>query len=380
MNTYSSHIKITTDSTIAYASQLFVHLHRGMGIGHMLSDEIRDAFEASKEESATSITFSIMNGMDNHVAAHAILRCIFAHLRDDSDGKEQIVIHCQDESAESVFEDCFWDESLTLVGKYEEREKYKFHIDNLTLDFWNNLFNTIPMIEKGEEGWERNFGFCSSYVRWVQVFDLIKPENYMDINNLYCLCIDATLMSRTYHWTDTHPSPQIVLTMMRALQNATRIYPYIFAFRVIAELHNRGHELLRICPALSPNGASWRCIATTKDKTFEQSGAMCADTSFNATTINISNGNLFKQKDDKLDIMSAADRFCKEYPVLAKASKGSDPEYKKWFRHALHLAQQGQIFYAVSDMDNCMRKGRMLGTKEPLSFPPGGTVNHKTMK
>jgi hypothetical protein len=343
----------------------------------MLSEEIYDAFKVRKEDSATSITFSIMNGMDNHVAAHAILRCIFAHLRDDFDKDERILIHCKDESAVKVFEDCFWDESLTLVGKREEREKYKFHIDNLTPDFWNNLFNTIPMIEKGEDGWECNFSFCTSYAKWVYVFDLIKPENYMDINNIYCLCIEATLMSRSYHWTGTHPSPQIVLTMMRALQNAVRIYPYIFTFRVIAELHNRGHELLRLCPALSPNGTSWRCIATTKDKTFEQSGAMCSEISLNSTTVDISNGNLFKQKDDTLDIMSAADRFCQEYPALAQASKGSDPEYKKWFRHALHLAQQGQIFYAFSDTNNCMSNGSMLGTREPLSFPPGGSVNAK---
>ena len=90
--------------------------------------------------------------------------------------------------------------------------------------------------------------------------------------------------------------------------------------------------------------------------------------------MNISFGNLFQDEDPTLDIQKAADRFCKEYPKLVKAAKGSDPAYKKWFRHALHLAQQGQLFYAFEDMACCLDNGVMLGTTEPLPFPPAGTV------
>lgn len=372
MNTYSSHFEIAMGNS--RSTQVMCYLHKGMGTGRILSDAIRDGFVKMKRDFATDITFFLFGGMDNHATARAILRCIFAHMRDEFDAKEHITIQCNNEKEERIFQDCFWDESLTLVGKQKEREEYKCLIDNLTQKFWEERWENIPRIENGHVGYEEDLGFCSSYTSWMAVFDKIKPTDYSSIDNLYCLCIVATQLSRTSHWTGYCAPTEDVLLMYKALQDILRIYPYIFEFRVIAELHNRGYELLRLCPSLSPSGCSWRCIATTKDNTYEQCGAMCASQSWSETTVNVSNGQLFKDEDYMLNIQTAADRFCKEYPKLVKASKGSDPEYKKWFRHALHLVQQGQIFYCFGDMENCITEGYLCGTREPLEFPPAGVV------
>ena len=374
MNPYSSHFDIAKGGSMVAAPQVHVLLHKGMGSGRILSEVMREGFAEMKQEGANSIAFAMLGGIDSHETARAILRSVFAHLREGFGEKEYIFIECEDEPTERLFEDCYWDESLTLIGKREEREGYKYSIDNYTQRGWRTLFDNIPAIEKGEAGLEDHLDFCPNYSRWTAVFDRITPEDYGNIPNLYCLAIIATMLSRAAHRTGYFAPVRDVLAMYRALEDAARIYPYIFEFRVIAELHNRGYELLRLCPSLSPSGCSWRCIATTRDNTYEQCGAICANLNWGATVVNVSNGMLFKDADDGLDIPIAADRFCKEYPELVEASKGSDPEYKRWFRRALHLAQQGQIFYCFEDMCSCFHRGRMLGTAEPLPFPPAGTV------
>ena len=370
MNTYSSYIEITTDKKQLDSIKTHACLHKGMGTGRILSDAIKEAFRKVKKDGSNVIAFYPMGGMNDHETARAILRCIFAYLRDCFDEKERIVIFCN-EQMESIFADCFWDESLTLLGKREAREEYKLFFDNRTKSYWDRIFSYIPEIEKGHEGFEEHLGLCFSYLSWINVFDKITPADFEYIRNIYWLGIIATRMSRTPHWCYCNERPEDVLAMYKALQEQMWIYPYIFELRVIAELHNRGYELLRICPSVH---LSWRCIATTKDNTYEQCGAICADQSWGPTTVNISFGELFKDEDPTLDIQKAADRFCKEYPKLVKAAKGSDPAYKKWFRHVLHLAQQGQLFYAFEDMGCCVESGRMLGTTEPLPFPPAGTV------
>ena len=72
--------------------------------------------------------------------------------------------------------------------------------------------------------------------------------------------------------------------------------------------------------------------------------------------------------------------FLEHYPHLAKWGKGSDPEYKEWFKQANDLAQRGYTFFAFGDGCSCFdHKHRMLLAPEPstgecLPFPPAGEV------
>lgn len=67
-----------------------------------------------------------------------------------------------------------------------------------------------------------------------------------------------------------------------------------------------------------------------------------------------------------------ADLFVKTFPILANATKGSDPEYAKWFQKALAECEHGYLIYTMDDWSFCMSDGYLHGARQPFSFPPMG--------
>lgn len=149
--------------------------------------------------------------------------------------------------------------------------------------------------------------------------------------------------------------------------------PYVRFMRMIAELHKRGYELLRLCPSVSPNGCAWRALLTPKSNTWIYCGALLG--SFEPGEGLLLKTNGFMPWFDERPSFSAeedADMFVCEYPILASATKGEDKAYVQWFLRALDECEHGYIIFTKDDYDCCVRDGYIYGAREPFCFPPAG--------
>ena len=79
-------------------------------------------------------------------------------------------------------------------------------------------------------------------------------------------------------------------------------------------------------------------------------------------------------------VSELADRFIDNFPTLAKAGKGKDPEYAKWFHQARKACERGHILYAFAEMESCYGEGHLfLTSNEKRAFPfpsPGETEGY----
>lgn len=372
MNTYSENIKIIVADINAVKADVKCTIQGHNGSGKILAMRYDTAFDYAVAHGLKSIAFPcVLHKMDKYEAARIALHSIFAHFRDGYDGVA--IVCCPTADEEKYYRHVFWDESLSLLGHRDVVNKFKDTIDNIPLAFWKRHFGYIPDLEKGiNDYFERDLGFPCDYPMWTHFFRF-EIRDYQEIDNIYCLCCLATYMSRFCRWTDNFAPANRLCAILKALQTlVNRYYPYIFEFGVIAELHKRGYQLLRICPTLAPSGLAWRCIATTKKHTQKRCGALTEESKWSPLIVNVSHGKLFQSSTDEMTIAQAADKFETEYPKLVSAAKGHDPEYVRWFRRAYNLCRTGQIFFAVSDYGDCLKDNKMLGTKEFLPFPPAG--------
>ncbi len=126
---------------------------------------------------------------------------------------------------------------------------------------------------------------------------------------------------------------------------------------MVAELHRRGHERLRITPSIAPSGLYWRLTVST---------AGCDDVD------RWTSGN----PDDGLDAEALAERFLAEHPILAEAGRGGDPAYAAWLVHVVDLARRGWLAYFHADWETDDFQGVPLTGPEEgrpvLEEPPGG--------
>lgn len=148
--------------------------------------------------------------------------------------------------------------------------------------------------------------------------------------------------------------------------------PYTRFMRMIAELHKRGHELLRLCPTSSPVGA-WRSHLTPRSNTWFYCGAMLSSFEPGEGLLVVGHGDMpwfgeypyFTPEED-------ADMFVRHFPILATATKGKDHEYVTWFLKILDECEHGHLIYTVSDWNYCIRDGYISGGRQPICFPPMG--------
>lgn len=149
--------------------------------------------------------------------------------------------------------------------------------------------------------------------------------------------------------------------------------PYTRFMRMIAELHKRGHELLRLCPSVSPNGCAWRGVLTTRKNTWIHCGALVGSFETDEGLVLITHGSMpwFSER-PATTAADDADLFIRTYPILAEATKGADQEYAKWFLRALDECEHGHIIYTMDDWVCCLRDGHLYGAREPFCFPPSG--------
>lgn len=143
---------------------------------------------------------------------------------------------------------------------------------------------------------------------------------------------------------------------------------------MIATLHKKGYELIRICPHLAPSGAYWRCAISTKDNFDKSNGIklMKHDKDIVAGYSSSSLENYFDIKDsDKISVQELAEKFLLQLPKIAKKGKSADSEYAAWFDKVLLIAKNGNMPVAFCDYERYIADGYIAFTRcdEKLELP-----------
>lgn len=148
--------------------------------------------------------------------------------------------------------------------------------------------------------------------------------------------------------------------------------------RMIAELHKRGYQRMRLCCSLSPSGLSIRTILTYKENVDSVTGCIIRDFFHFDEERVVAISSTWKEY-DKVDAVELADSFLSMFPEFCKKCKGSDPEYDYWFGKVLKLADEGKFPITMDDNGyDCRSIGYIYcgkGTK--LAFAPTGNYKHK---
>ena len=310
------------------------------------------------------------------------LHTAFAKFRNGYQGKFAFL--CSSEKDVEIYKTYMWEESLALGGKRDKVRQFKRNVDAKDDQYWNKLFSAIPQLEKQEDPRkvatdppigcyiEEYMGIPGvDYQKWHE-WMLISPEDYSEVNDLYCLCLFGTWLSRRLHWTGEHASKQELLPLLRAMKQLLFINRYKRFIRTVEEIHKLGYEKLRICPGISPNGCAWRCVLTVKENTNKDYGIYMSD--FDYEAVYPSNGFIHEWDMMQLSPYDNAVRFLKEHPKFEKLAKGKDPEYAKWFKLVVRAVYNGHIPWAYDDWshttDHVFLTGVDMGKGLPM--PPKG--------
>lgn len=209
--------------------------HRGEA--ELLASCYDSAMKLAEENGLSSIAFSCIStgvfGFPKGEAARIALHTIFAHIRDGYHG--QVVICCFSEEDVKYYQDCFWDESLTLLGSHEAIQQYKEKIDSIPSEFWDEMISSIPRLEQDNQeddsmsrnrgSLDRRLGFCTSpadYQSWIQCFNVNQMPDFMMIDNVYCLFVIGTFISRKHYWTGYPATPKEMLEFLKPIREYRR--------------------------------------------------------------------------------------------------------------------------------------------------------------
>ena len=121
--------------------------------------------------------------------------------------------------------------------------------------------------------------------------------------------------------------------------------------KMIAELHVRGYQRLRIVPHIYSLG-TWRCGITPASNVRPDHGAIAVSWAAELLVQHTSaNGNkYFGWEDAKQTTPSGlARRFIERFPRIAEAGYGPDWEYAGWYTHLLHQTYPDAVPYAFHD-------------------------------
>jgi hypothetical protein len=135
------------------------------------------------------------------------------------------------------------------------------------------------------------------------------------------------------------------------VDKAFRIYRKVL--RMVAELHIRGYQRLRIAPGMSPSGCHWRCSITPVTNISRNNGARMA--SWGTLSADYTSGQgreYFGWKDASHATPSQlADLFIKRFLRISEAGYGSDWIYSGWYLEMLNLTYPERLPIAYADWD-----------------------------
>jgi hypothetical protein len=131
---------------------------------------------------------------------------------------------------------------------------------------------------------------------------------------------------------------------------------------LVAELHRRGYERLRVNVGMAPSGLYWRCSYYAVGATRYQ-GAVPRYTTGNGLEI-------FGWADAHHDDPPAlAAKFLERFPELAAAAYGSDPAYVAWFAEMLRLTEPDRLPITYADWELPADVVSTVGTGRALTLP-----------
>jgi hypothetical protein len=149
---------------------------------------------------------------------------------------------------------------------------------------------------------------------------------------------------------------------------------------MIAELHLRGYQQLRVVPHLYHLG-TWRCGITPRSNTLRVHGAMAKSWHFDILPqyTSASERDYFGWTDRRTASPSElADPFVDRFPRVAAAGMGEDFEYAGWYSWMLHLTFPGLLPISMAEYMNDYTALSSVGlsdaTVAPVSIllPPAG--------
>lgn len=140
--------------------------------------------------------------------------------------------------------------------------------------------------------------------------------------------------------------------------------------RLVASLHARGHQRLRIVPTRSASDGTWRCtIAGARD--LDASGVRLVDPEVPAAQYVSDEGRACFGWRDAADASpeALAERFVERFPVLARAGWGADWAYAGWYLELLRLTAPDDLPVAYAD-----GLAALLGGEPPASRPRAASL------
>jgi hypothetical protein len=176
-----------------------------------------------------------------------------------------------------------------------------------------------------------------------------------------------------------------------------RVRRAVRVLAMVADLHKRGYQRLRVMPFMSPSGAYWRCWIGPAKFFYRNHGAILrGDLSLDdevqarATIAGYTSGQeneYFGWKDAQMnDARSLADKFLNRFHVVADSGHGWDYPYAGWYQRLLGLAEAGWLPIVLSDYNEVsyeripleyvgLKERRVDQEKTPrLPLPPPGEL------
>jgi hypothetical protein len=140
---------------------------------------------------------------------------------------------------------------------------------------------------------------------------------------------------------------------------------------VVAELHDRGYQYLRIAPGLSPSGMSWRCEVASVVEFRSDHGALLQ--SGCTQRLQFDSNRLFRGAvtiDPKASVATVATQLVADFPKIASACLGTDRAYVRWFSEMLALIRPDALPFAYADYRVSDIGLATVGRKLLVPMPP----------
>ncbi|HRF49775.1 MAG TPA: hypothetical protein PLC98_19250 [Anaerolineales bacterium] len=144
--------------------------------------------------------------------------------------------------------------------------------------------------------------------------------------------------------------------------------------RMVAELHRRGYQRLRIAAGIAPNGVDWRCALMPAKRVDPGHGAHEQVGNLMAARYSTAEDYHFFGWNDggKMSVSEMADSFMRTFKTVCEHALGSDPVYANWFLAVVRAAEQGALPVAFGE-DQLTQVSEHLRTTLPdhwLPWPP----------
>jgi hypothetical protein len=148
----------------------------------------------------------------------------------------------------------------------------------------------------------------------------------------------------------------------------TKVYRKVLL--MVAELHVRGYQRMRIAPGMSASGCYWRCSIAPATNISKVHGALLVSDEGPVVHYSSADGGEYFGWQDASHFTPSrlAARFIKRFPAIASAGRGRDWAYVGWYQEMLHLTHPDRLPLAYADWDSSHPPG-CIGTTSPTGAP-----------